>query len=144
MHDTTFGAFTNSFDNLGLLALVFLELPKKSDFGRCNLKHWVDFFKGNELDQEAPDYIQEACRLSSEQSLSSEEVAVMNAINKAEEDRKAQLSYARREGIREGIREGCEAKALEMAQRALVMGLSLEDVSKLTDLDMDIVKSLQE
>ena len=46
------------------------------------------------------------------------------------------------EGIAEGMEKGMNQKALEIAKNMLAMGLSAEQVSKATQLSLEIIKNL--
>ena len=57
-------------------------------------------------------------------------------------DIKNSVDTAKREGIAEGIEIGMNQKALEIAKNMLAMGLSAEQVSKATQLPLEIIKNL--
>ena len=119
----------------GLLSLTFLELGKPGENVGDNVGHWMDFFKGRPLAKDAPGYLKEALGLTEEQDLSEQEVKMIDMIELAEEDRKGQIAYARKEGLRE--------KAVEVASAALRKGFSLDIVADITGLDLATIKRLQ-
>jgi predicted transposase YdaD len=65
---------------------------------------------------------------------------------------KAELDYisgiraaekkARMEGILEGIAEARMEETLRIAKKAVLMGLSVDLISKVTSLDIEVIKSL--
>ena len=65
-------------------------------------------------------------------------------------DIKNSVDTAKREGIaegkeigmKEGMEKGMNQKALEIAKNMLAMGLSAEQVSKATQLPLEIIKNL--
>lgn len=128
-----FGTVSNEF---GLLSLTFLELTKRiNKDDHPNIKHWIDFFKGRDIDASAPQYIKQALDLSSEQNLSAKEVEMFNWIDMKEQDRIDQLAYAHDEGVEQGLHKA--------ASQAFAEGASFDFVQKITDLDSDILKEIQ-
>jgi len=67
------------------------------------------------------------------------EVVGMEITNWNLEDAKA---VWREEGVEEGIAQGRAKERLETARNALIEGLPLQTVQKITGLDMEILKSL--
>ena len=72
------------------------------------------------------------------------------ASKMAYRDIKNSVDTAKREGIaegkeigmKEGMEKGMNQKALEIAKNMLAMGLSAEQVSKATQLPLEIIKNL--
>jgi hypothetical protein len=123
----------------GQLGLVFLELDKPGENTQGNIMHWLDFFAGRRLSDKAPDYIRKADVLTDVQTLTREERIMIDRLELAREDRKAQLSYARNEGIEQGIEQGIET----VARTALQKGLAPDLVTEITGLDRETIKRLQ-
>jgi predicted transposase/invertase (TIGR01784 family) len=48
-----------------------------------------------------------------------------------------------KEGKEEGIKEGAKNKAIEMAKKMLIKGISLEEISELTDLAIKDIEKLK-
>ena len=57
-------------------------------------------------------------------------------------DIKNSVDTAKREGLAEGIEIGMSQKAQDIAKNMLAMGLSAEQVSKATQLPLEIIKNL--
>ena len=57
-------------------------------------------------------------------------------------DIKNSVDTAKREGLAEGIEIGMNQKAQDIAKNMLAMGLPAEQVSKATQLPLDIIKNL--
>ena len=57
-------------------------------------------------------------------------------------DIKNSVDTAKREGLAEGIEIGMNQKAQDIAKNMLAMGLSAEQVSKATQLPLEIIKNL--
>ena len=52
------------------------------------------------------------------------------------------MAKGKQEGLAEGMEKGMNQKALEIAENMLAMGLSAEQVSKATQLPLEIIKNL--
>ena len=61
---------------------------------------------------------------------------IVNAINTAKKD-----SFA--EGRAEGITEGIEQRNIEIAKKMVERGMSLNDISDMTGLSIDVVEQLK-
>lgn len=61
----------------------------------------------------------------------------------AERDRFSGLQAARKEGHKEGLKEGLKEGMKKTARNALIMGIPVEQVSKITGLSEDEVRALQ-
>ncbi|MDD6075517.1 MAG: Rpn family recombination-promoting nuclease/putative transposase [Bacteroidales bacterium] len=59
-----------------------------------------------------------------------------------EEGRAAGLEEGRAEGRAEGLEEGVQKKALEVAKNLKSMGLSIQDIQRVTGLSKDVIESL--
>ena len=57
-------------------------------------------------------------------------------------DIKNSVDTAKREGLAEGIEIGMNQKAQDIAKNMLAMGLSAEQVTKATQLSLEIIKNL--
>jgi predicted transposase/invertase (TIGR01784 family) len=125
------------------------KLPQKED--NSMLWNWLKFMKSENMEEfsmvaERAPQINKAVAILKE--LSEDEVTRMLAHDRemAEWDRVASLRNARNEGKNEGrnegIQEGIQKGKLEMTRNAFKMGLSLEQISTLTELDISTLKSI--
>ena len=57
-------------------------------------------------------------------------------------DQEAEYRAIRKEEREAGIAEGIEQKALDVVQKMLTMGISIEDIAKTTDLSIEDVQVL--
>jgi predicted transposase/invertase (TIGR01784 family) len=127
-------------DALGLemLKLTFLELTKRPVTQR--IADWANFFKGKKPRRDIPGYIKEAYELSNFQNLSREERDMISAEERAEQRQKSHDHYVMTEGTKQGLEQGRQ----EIAKNALREGLPLETVQKITGLDIQTLKALEE
>jgi predicted transposase YdaD len=70
-----------------------------------------------------------------------------SAVNNARREGKkegmeAGMKKGKREGIEEGKKKGMEAGVKEVARKALAKGFTVEDVSRITGLDGEVIKGL--
>ena len=119
----------------GLLSLTFLELEKPRENVDERVGFLMDFFNGKDLPYEAPDYLKEALKLVDEQGLTREEIEMIDTYELAEEDRKGQIAYARRQGRTE--------ERESVAKAALQEGATPGFVAKITGLDLATIARLQ-
>jgi len=111
----------------GLLSLVFLELGKPKENASERIGCLMDFFNGKPLPDEAPSYLSEALLLVDEQNLTKEEIEMIDAAERAEEDRKGQIAYARKQGRK------------DVALAALREGASPEFIAHITGFDLEMI-----
>ncbi|MDR0308878.1 MAG: Rpn family recombination-promoting nuclease/putative transposase [Coriobacteriales bacterium] len=135
-------------DSRGLMSLTFLETSKQFDQGDTsvispNVRHWMDFFCGREVSRDAPDYIRKAAWLADLDNLSLKEMEMLNAIERAEADRLAEIAYGVQEGEIRGEKRGEKRKAMEVAKSALAKGSPADFVAEITGLDLATIQRLQ-
>ena len=73
--------------------------------------------------------------------LSAEEFAEI--LFDPEEDQEMILNSERLEGIEEGIESGKKEEKLEIAKKMLAMGMSIENIAKVTDLSIEEIQNLK-
>ena len=71
-----------------------------------------------------------------------QEMREYEASKKAYRDIKNSIDTAKQEGLAEGMEKGMNQKAQDIAKNMLAMGLSAEQVSKATQLPLEIIKNL--
>ena len=116
-----------------LFNIVFLELKKSSAEMQTNIKEWVDYFLQGEVSEDAPKYVQEACKAASYLSLSEEEKGMIDAREKARQDALAREAYVWLEGRADGKAEIIVAmaqKGKNSQDIADLIGMPKEDVEK--------------
>ena len=126
-----------------LFGLTFLELGKPVENTSKNIRYLIEFFKGNKLEVDAPDYLKEALEMTEVQNLSAEERDMIFRADIAREDRKGQLLYAKEEGQREGREIGLIEGRKAVAKAALRKGLGLDDIAEITGLDLTTLLRLE-
>jgi len=142
-HGRTIGNHSGTAGIDSLISLSFLELPKPYARAGGSIMHWIDFFHGHPLDENAPDYFEAAYRLVSEQDWSFEEKMMIDYYELAEADRLAQIDYGRQEGFEQGLEQGLEQSRHDIARAALLKGFSLDCVAELTGLAVTDLAKLQ-
>ena len=65
---------------------------------------------------------------------------IVNAINTAKKD---SFAEGRAEGRAEGITEGIEQRNIEIAKKMIERGMSLNDISDMTGLSIEVVEQLK-
>lgn len=101
--------------------------------------HWQYFLKTGEAETDAPDYIQEAKRKTDFLTLESEEKEMIMKINKSKAIHDAVFATA----IEEAKEQGREEERRILAVKLLKTGLSIEQVSEVTGLNIDLLKKLK-
>lgn len=139
------------------LNIIFVELPKAKGFEdsvetNTALENWAVFLK--EADNpKKKDVIEK---------LMNKEVGLMNAQKSlssisanrdmwmaqyrrelAERDHFSGLNAAHRRGLDEGHKNGVRDEKMQSARNALSLGLSLEQIAKITGLSEDVIRKLQ-
>ena len=104
------------------------------------LKKEIDSFMSKE---EAKNFVNKAKELSSDDEM----VYMFDQENMQEMIRNTELEEATEKGIKQGIEQGIEQgsqeNAIENAKNALKLGLDDETISKITNLSVEIIKSLR-
>ena len=131
----TFRPFLNK-EGKELLILCFLSLKNKTIDQKSAAYHWQYFLKTGEVIDAAPDYIKEAKKKTDFLTLESEEKEMIMKIDKAKAIREAELEEAQEKGIQQEKRR--------LAVKLFKMGISVEQVSEATGLDIKLVRELTE
>jgi predicted transposase/invertase (TIGR01784 family) len=81
-------------------------------------------------------------------NLSTKECEMIDYAEMSREDAKAQLLYARDEGLAQGIEQGFmrgrSEESAHIARAALSEGLSIDFIARITGLDTDTIRRLEE
>jgi predicted transposase/invertase (TIGR01784 family) len=149
-----------------LFHISYLQLKKVPHKNQEALKRWISFFKGLEPEDDLPDYIEKAYQVIAYTNLTEKEQKMIDYAEMSREDAKAQLLYARNEGMEQGraqgiehgieqgriegiaqglergVEQGMERGILQTASRMLAKGMAIGDVQDITGLDADTVKRL--
>jgi predicted transposase/invertase (TIGR01784 family) len=139
----TFGLFDTTYKTEfiePLFHMSFLQLRKPALKGQESLAHWLSFFKGNEPLDDAPEYIKKAYRTVAYANLSEKEREMIDYAEMSREDAKAQLEYARDEGIAQGR----SMESAHIARAALLKGLNINIIRDITGLDAEAIRRLEE
>jgi predicted transposase/invertase (TIGR01784 family) len=123
-----------------LFQISFLQLGKEEELYQGNLTHWLSFFKGRPPADDAPGYILQAYQAVAYANLTTKEREMMDYAEMNREDAKAQLLYARDEGIAQGLKQGIS----QAASRMLAKGMTLDDIRDITELDVETIRRLEE
>jgi predicted transposase/invertase (TIGR01784 family) len=136
LYDTTY----NEEYAGGLLTMVFLQLVKKPLAGQERLRPWFEFFKGQPLSGDVPDYIIRAQEMTKYANLSEEERKMIDDAERSREDMKGQLCYAREEGEQRGEKRGIalgEKRGEQRGERRIIQqmyanGFDVPSIAKAT------------
>jgi hypothetical protein len=127
-----------------LFQISFLQLGKEKGLYQGNLTHWLSFFKGRPPTDDAPGYILQAYQAVAYANLTAKEREMMDYAEMNREDTKAQLLYARDEGIAQGIAQERNEESVHVARTALLKGLDINIVCDITGLDIETIRRLEE
>ena len=135
--------------------IIWVQLSKFKDINIKDktseiLQEWVTFFNnpGNVVSND--EGINKAVNLFDKLSSPEQKRAQIRAREKYEMDRYSEIATAKEAGIAEGLQQGKKEglaegeynAKIETAKNLLVMGLSVEQISKATGLSIEEVKSL--
>ncbi|MDR0571588.1 MAG: Rpn family recombination-promoting nuclease/putative transposase [Rickettsiales bacterium] len=124
-----------------LLEINILELPKVSKTIKSKLDVWMNFLKTREKEEldvlvqkepELEDAVIKLVELSEDETLR----ALAFYREKALKDKNSQLLTAREEGLQEGMNRGRQ----ELINNMLAKGLSVNEISDLTGIDIHEIK----
>ncbi|MGM0169296.1 hypothetical protein IGI39_003612 [Enterococcus sp. AZ135] len=127
-----------------LLMIGFLSLKNENVDRKTAAYHWQYFLKTGEVMADTPEYIKEAKRRTDFLTLESEEKEMIMNIEKAKAISDAVFVTAMEEAKESGMKQGNDEAKREIAINSLKSGLTIEQVSKITGLDMKVVKKLSE
>ncbi|MCL1996673.1 MAG: PD-(D/E)XK nuclease family transposase [Defluviitaleaceae bacterium] len=125
-----------------LIKIAFFELTKNTGL-TTNQRHWLDYFNHGTVNDNAPDYIKKASYLIELVNLAEEEKMIVQALEKAEAIRIAEIDQGRFEGRVEGRMEGHLEKALQIAQAMLEDGESFAKIKRYTGLQESEILALK-
>ena len=129
-----------------LIKIAFFELTKNAGLTE-NQRHWLDYFNGGAVSDAAPNYIKRASHLIELVNLAEEEKMVVQALEKAEAIRIAEIDQGRFEGRLEGRLEGrFEGDLSRKVKIALTMledGEPLVKIQKYSELPEGEILALQ-
>jgi predicted transposase/invertase (TIGR01784 family) len=150
------------YEKLDLCDIYFIELKK---FGKdlkdltTTLDRWITFL--NKAYEYSKDFIPPELAVDENIKKAIEKLDVMyldkdeREIYEIEEKKRLDIleemrtaeekgrQEGKEEGIKEGIKEGEKNKAIEMAKKMLIKGISLEEISELTDLAIKDIEKLK-
>ncbi|MCL2618658.1 MAG: Rpn family recombination-promoting nuclease/putative transposase [Defluviitaleaceae bacterium] len=126
-----------------LINLGYFELPKPA-VETENQRQWQNYFLQKPLSGDAPDYIHDALQIIDRANMDEEELHVLTQIEYYRTAYDNQLSFAKDEGKAEGKVEGEAAERRSIAITMLKMGLSKEQVSQATKLDIDEILKIED
>ena len=126
------------------LTIAYFELTK-NNVDSVNLRHWRTYFNTGEAPDNAPEYIRKASRIIEKANLTQEERDVINQMERAEEIYKDTIYTAQIEGERIGEARSDKKKELailDIARKALHMGMTIANASELTGMSEDEIRKL--
>jgi predicted transposase/invertase (TIGR01784 family) len=134
------------------LHISFLQLRKEALAGQENLAHWLSFFRGRLPVDNVPGYIRQAYQTVAYANLTEREREMIDYEEMSREDAKAQLLYARDEGVAQGFERGIEQgfmqgrneESARVVRAALQKGLDISIIRDITGLDTEAIRRLQE
>jgi predicted transposase/invertase (TIGR01784 family) len=139
------------------MELHFLELPKLQNSSFYNTKEkvieWMKFLnantkgemevlaKNNQNIGKAYKILEDASRNESKRlAYEARQAAIMDEMSKINEAKEE----GKKEGIKEGVKKGEEKKAIKIAIKLLNQDFSIEEVSKITEISIDVLNELSE
>jgi len=138
------------------LTIAYFELTK-GNVETANLRHWQTYFNTGESADNAPDYIKKATRVIEKANLTQEERDMFEQFERAEERYKNTIYAALLEGEERGMKLGEERgeervkklweadkkeTTVAIARNALQMGMTINEVSRLTGKSEDEIRQL--
>ncbi|MGL9728066.1 Rpn family recombination-promoting nuclease/putative transposase [Enterococcus sp. DIV0756] len=151
INEKTYQPFLNK-EGRELLILGFLSLKNENLDGTNAAYHWQYFLKTGEVTNDTSEYIKEAKRKTDFLTLESEEKEMIMNIEKAKAISDAVYVTAMEEaeekgmkiGMEKGMERGMEKASRKIAINCLKNGLTIEQVSEITDLAIEEVRKLTE
>ena len=142
MYDRKHERAYRGIDGTELLTMVFLELRKYNEGMQKNIRDWFDYFRQGEVEENAPEYIKDACKMANYQKLSEEERQVISREELYREDMKAREWYVWEEGKTAGLEEGREEERANIIKSMISRGKTIEEISEFTGLSEDEIKNI--
>ena len=103
------------------------------------LRDWAEFFSDPNAIESPDEGMKDAQKLWNRISANDQLKAQQRAQDKYQRDKDSEIAIAKEEGLAEGEYK----KAIETAKNLLVMGLSIEQISRATGLQIEEIKSLK-
>ena len=133
-----------------MMTLMFLELGKPLSEEDKRLQEWFAYFRTGKVSEDAPDYVKQACEVADYQGLEKEEVDMVSARERAEQDALAREHYVWTEGIQQGVQQGVEqGKEIGKVQgietiinQIYAKGKSIQEIGELTGLSTAEIRNL--
>jgi len=110
-----------------VVTMTFLELKKSSGEIKKNIKAWFDYFNAIDMAKDAPKYIQEACKLATNISLSEEEAVMISLRQRMIDATQAREDYVWDMGKAEGQAESRATIVRTLSSK----GMSKEEIVEL-------------
>ncbi|BDR55566.1 Rpn family recombination-promoting nuclease/putative transposase [Xylocopilactobacillus apis] len=130
-------------DGLPLLSVVYFDLTKPRDTLEGEMPYWYDYLKSNKKVKEAPEYLQDAYKVTSYENLEMEEREMLDAVERARSKLDAQMLYAEEEGRKRGEEQGVKQTKIDTAKKMLKMGMKVEEIHAVTDLSVEEIEKLK-
>jgi predicted transposase/invertase (TIGR01784 family) len=138
------------------LNLAYFNLQSSNIPNESNIKHWRSFFRGEELEDSAPDYIKKAREIIKYQNLKREEQEMIDWAENARSVHYGVMEYAKEEarnigwnaglseGRNSGLIEGRNEGYIDTAKNFIKIGLSNEVIAKGTNLSEHKIENLRQ
>ncbi|BDR55941.1 hypothetical protein KIMC2_05030 [Xylocopilactobacillus apis] len=130
-------------DGLPLLSVIYFDLTKPRDTLEGEMPYWYDYLKSNKRVEEAPEYLQDAYKVTSYENLEMEEREMLDAVERARSKLDAQMLYAEEEGRKRGEEQGVKQNKIETARKMLKAGETIDRIHRFTGLKIDEIKDLE-
>ena len=117
-----------------LLNLGYFELLKPN-IETENQRQWQNYFLQKPLSDNAPDYIRDALQIIDESNMDKEELDMITQTERLKDIMNNQINYA--------VDEAEKMKSIEIARNLLEIGLSKEQISEATGLDMNEILEIE-
>jgi predicted transposase/invertase (TIGR01784 family) len=131
-----------------LFHISYLQLKKVPRKNQEALRHWISFFKGLKPEDDIPDYLKKAYQVVTYANLTDKEQKMIDYAEMSREDAKAQVLYAREEGMAQGMEQGLERgleqgrseEAAHIIRAALSKGLDVNIIRDITGFDIETIR----
>ncbi|SDJ73668.1 conserved hypothetical protein (putative transposase or invertase) [Pedobacter sp. ok626] len=147
IHDVRLTEINTNKEFYPKMGYIFIEMPKfKKNEGQLEneLDEWLYILNNLKRLDEIPislrgrEEYEKIFELAEVANLTPEEMNEYQQSLKMQRDNNSALNYAKKEGVNEGKHK----KAVEMALKLKIKGISLDEISELTDLSVEEIKSL--
>ena len=141
-HDIANDIIYKNSHNQELIAMFFLELGKSSPIMKKKVSRWFDYFNSGRVDTDAPKYLKKACEVANFHNLSEEEVNMISAREKAQQDAGAREAYVWYSGVKEGKEKGLAAGKSSIIQAMITRGKTIEEIVDFTGITEDEIQTV--